>query len=631
MMRAIGRSIAAALIAASLAAACTTLFYVWHPQLRMEFDRDPPHLVTGIYPAERTDRAELTFAWTGPEAALRIPGLDRHVDWTLYLRVRGGRPVPAQNPDISVYADGVGLFTHHTASDFEDVQVTIPAHPELRRGVLISIRCSSTFVPGPSDRRPLGVMLDRVTLTPGGAVLPPRGALGSAALASAFMAAAIAALGVTAGSAIGGAALVSAGVAAVLARGFGPFTTFPSTAVRLSLSIALVLVVTSFAIEQLRGQSLRNTARFAGAFSACALFLKLLILLHPDMPIGDALFQAHRFQGVLAGNLYFTSIAPGGYSFPYAPGFYVFASLFAGLVRRGASDMALLRIIACSADTVAGLLLYGAIVRAWKDRLAGAIAVAIYQLIPLDYGVMTVGNLTNAFAQAVAVGCFVMMSSTSLRVERGLVTLAFAALLAIAYLSHTSTLAILFVATIAAALLFWLRGGPALRSPASALLIATATAAALAVVVYYAHFVRTYQSEFARLSRETAAAAPDAGGRGVLDRLALVPYYLRIYFGLPVLALSALGVWRMAQRGATDRLTLTVAGWTLACLIFLAIGILTPMDMRYYLAAIPAVSVAAAVGASRSWQAGAAWRAVAGVLLSSAAIVGVRNWWSALG
>ena len=46
-----------------------------------------------------------------------------------------------------------------------------------------------------------------------------------------------------------------------------------------------------------------------------------------------------------AGNLYFTSIAPGGYSFPYPPGLYVFASLFAGLVRRGAGDMALLRII----------------------------------------------------------------------------------------------------------------------------------------------------------------------------------------------------------------------------------------------------------------------------------------------
>ena len=82
-----------------------------------------------------------------------------------------------------------------------------------------------------------------------------------------------------------------------------------------------------------RRQPLRNTARFVAAFSAGALFLKLLVLLHPDMPIGDAMFHAHRFQGVLGGNLYFTSIAPGSYSFPYPPGLYVFAAPFAGLVR----------------------------------------------------------------------------------------------------------------------------------------------------------------------------------------------------------------------------------------------------------------------------------------------------------
>src|SRR5262245_64169370 len=105
-----------------------------------------------------------------------------------------------------------------------------------------------------------------------------------------------------------------------------------------------------------RRTALRNTARFAVAFSAAALFLKLLVLLHPNMGVGDTMFHAHKFQAVLAGNLYFTSIAPGGYAFPYPPGLYVFTSLFAGLVRRGTADMALLRIVCASADAAAGLL-----------------------------------------------------------------------------------------------------------------------------------------------------------------------------------------------------------------------------------------------------------------------------------
>src|SRR4029453_3406211 len=99
-------------------------------------------------------------------------------------------------------------------------------------------------------------------------------------------------------------------------------------------------------------QPFRDTAKFAVAFTASALLLRLLALLHPDMPVGDAMFQAHRFQDVLGGKLYFTSIAPGNYLFPYAPGLYVFAAPFAALVRRGPADMALLRIIVSSVAAV---------------------------------------------------------------------------------------------------------------------------------------------------------------------------------------------------------------------------------------------------------------------------------------
>jgi hypothetical protein len=68
----------------------------------------------------------------------------------------------------------------------------------------------------------------------------------------------------------------------------------------------------------------------------------------------------------------------------------------------------------------------------------------------------------------------------------------------------------------------------------------------------------------------------------------------------------------------------------LACALFLLVGILTPLDMRYYLAAIPAVAIIAAVGASRGWDGGLEWRAATGVLLAAAAIAGIRSWWNAL-
>ena len=138
------------------------------------------------------------------------------------------------------------------------------------------------------------------------------------------------------------------------------------------------------------------------------------------MPIGDALFQAHRFEWVRDGSWFFTSIAPGGYQFPYAIGLYVAALPFDEYVRGTYGFMALLRILVAVVDTAAGVLLYPAIVGSLSDpadaaerpqgiagpgrapdiRLAGAVAVGLYHLLPLNFQVQTVGNLTNAFGQS---------------------------------------------------------------------------------------------------------------------------------------------------------------------------------------------------------------------------------------
>lgn len=629
MMRAAGRAIAAAVLGGLAALVALSGWYGWHPALTTDFAVTLPGVVSGVYPSERVESSGLTFAWTSEVMTVRLPGLDRRVPWTLALRVRGPRPGAAANPDMTFFADGVRLLARRATPGFEEVSVTIPARPDRPRGAVLTMQVSKTFVPSRSDSRTLGVMLDRLALRPAGLVLPPRTALRGAALAAMSLGAAIALLGVTAGSAIGAVVLLAVGETAIIARGFGPYTDFPSTAAWLAGAVALALVILAAAVRTIRRVPLRHTARFAAAFSAGALFLKLLVLLHPDLPIGDALFQAHRFQEVLAGHLYFTSIAPGGYHFPYAPGLYVFASAFAALVHRGASDIALLRIVVCSADAIAGMLLYRLVACGWDDRLAGAIAVALYQLTVLGYGVELGGNLTNAFSQALAVVGLVLMGGTAVRLERPAVVAGLAAVLAAAYVSHTGTLAILFTSTLVIAWLFRRSGDPALRSPAAAILVATLAAGLFATVAYYGHFMTTYRTEFARLSQATASGA-DAGHRSLAVRAESVWYYLGLYFGLPLLALAVIGAWRLARRGA-DRLTLTIAGWLAACAAFLVLGVLTPVDMRHYLAAIPAVAVVAAFGAARGWSAGPRWRIVAAVLLAGTVWVGVRNWWVALG
>jgi hypothetical protein len=631
MMRGIGRALAAALLAAFGGAIGLALVYGRSPTLRVDFDvTPPPGIVDGVYPSEVDPNTGRTFAWTRDTLTLALSDIDRQVDWLLDVRVRGARAGGAPNPDLLFFVDGVLVLTHPSSVDYEDVRVPIPARPA-KQGLAISMRASSTFVPGPSDPRSLGVMLDSLTLTPTGIAIPPRPALTGVAFASAALGAAVALLAFTPASTVGTALLLSAALAALIARGFGPYTDYADVVARTTMWTGGATAVLAALVRRQRREPFRNTAKFAIAFTAAAFLLELLVLLHPDMPIGDALFQAHRFQEVLAGRYYFTSIAPGNYQFPYAPGLYVFAMPLAGLVRRGVADMTLLRTIVCAANALAGLLLYGMAVGMRGDRLTGALAVALYHLIPLGFEVITVGNLTNAFAQSISVSALALMASAALRLEHRAAVAGLTVALAAAFLSHTGSFAIGSVAACVIAFLFWWRGGPALRSPAAAILVAAAAAIVIAVVVYYAHFVDTYRTELARIGGETAAAAPDAGGRGVGDRLASVPRYLGLYFGVPALALSTWGAALLWTRGARDRASLATTGWILTCGLFLVLGILTPVDMRYYLAAIPALALFAAAAGGIAWSAGGPSRVIALTLLAGTVFVALGAWWSRLG
>jgi hypothetical protein len=228
------------------------------------------------------------------------------------------------------------------------------------------------------------------------------------------------------------------------------------------------------------------------------------------------------------------------------------------------------------------------------------------------------------------------MAYPTTRGPRWMWACALAAVLLTAFLSHTGTLATLFGAAVCIAALFLLRGAPDVKRAGAAIAIATVAAAAIAVAVYYAHFMPTYRAEFARIGHETATAARDAGGRTIGDRLRVVPYSLGIYIGAPVLLFAFLGAVELARRRTGERLTLAVAGWTLACLAFVVLGVATPVDMRPYLAALPAIAIAAGYGAAWAWSEGwplhrGLWRLTAAVFLAAMISTGFHAWWNALG
>ena len=614
----------AGVIGAAVGSACLLLLYGWRSRLVSEFDVTPPRQLSGVYEAERDDNSGLTFAWTGEALALRLPGLDRRVPWTLELRVRSARP---ETPELTFYADGAKLAAVPSTPDFSMARVEIPANPG-RRGLVITVGCSSTVVPGPQDPRKLGVMLDRLELSPGGFVRAPNAALASVAIWTASAAAVLAIVG--AGPIIIASVTLFLGLsgAALLARGFAPYGAYPETLGTLAVAMWIACGLAWLVARWMSRDTESWFPDFVLIASATFVVLKLSVLLHPNMPVGDAMFHAHRFHDVLGGRYYFTSIAPGNYSFPYPPGLYVFAMPFADLVRRGTADMALLRTIVIAIDALAAAVLAWGLVRGGASRVAAGCALVLYHVVPLDYRIATVGNLTNAFAQSLAVLAFAVIAAPFAR-RRSVELLLIIATLLAAFLSHTGTFAIGAASAGLIALLIYWRGRESERTTAHVILASTIAAFVLAVALYYGHFGDTYRAEWTRISTETATAAPDAGGRGIAARASGVPRSFYLYLGLPATILAAWGLV-LLRRQYPSRLVFTIAGWIAACGVFLLLGVVTPVDMRHYLAVIPAVAAAGGLALEHGWNGRGVARAAAVGLAAWAGGIFLHTWWSTL-
>jgi hypothetical protein len=602
----------------------------------IDFTADPPSQITaGFYPSEHTPDG-LWFAWTRGSFGLVLPTLDRSVAWTITLRLSGSRP-DGTTPGLVTNVDGE-MRDRATlpGGGFVERTLTIEPRPGGGRGVAIAWAVSPTFVPGGGDSRDLGAQVDWIRLAPSTGS-GPRVVLDQQPLAVAGGAAG-AVLGVLALPWLASAGLLllfAACASVIITHGLGPFVAFPWLVIGLSAFASAI--VTSLTLP------LRATgARVVVAITFVTVALQLLLLTHPDMPIGDAIFHTHRFQDVLGGHYLFASLAPGNYRFPYPIGLYLFALPFSSLTHSTPERMLLLRVIVVVVDAWAAALLYRLVIRWRGDEIAGVGSVAVYHLLPLSFGVIVTANLTNVFAQSlatitlVAAAGAVAREATAQPTRRARFGLSagvwlVAALAAAAFLSHTSTFAVLGAQLVLAGIALMLSRDESWRRGGRALLVAAAVSIGFVIVVYYAYFMDVYREAFTRIAAETGHATAAAGGRTPLTRLLDVPRQVRLAIGIPAALLAVLGAVRaVADRGRSP-IGRLVAAWLAACLMFLLVGIVTPVDLRHLLAALPIVGVLGAVACADGWRSGGIARIAVVAGIAWMVWVAAVSWMGAIG
>jgi hypothetical protein len=583
-------------------------------------DDAPAAIVSGMYGAERAPDG-LTYAWSRSAFGLTLPGLDRSRAWVVTLRQRAARP-DETTPAFTVAVDGVVVTRGVLAHDFVEQRIELPARAG-SAATQVAVTVEPPYVPA-GDPRALGALVDWIRVEPAGAVawVWPATQVWLALLPFALLPVCWLMTGVPRAWGAVLWCVTMTGAAMVVAHGVGPYAAWSTWPLA---SAAVLTGLIPWACQRhIPG------APMVAAITSSVVAVKLLTMFHPAMPTGDAVFHAHRLQTVLDGNLLFTSITPGNYAFPYAPGLYVTAIPFSAWATAVSDKVGLLRMLTTCAEAGAAAWLLTLLWRWRKDAAAGVIAVAAYHLLPLSFNVLAVGNLTNLFAQALALGALIVAAHAPVRAGGValLVVLACAA-----SLSHTSTFAVLTSQLLLLGVLLVLaRRRPDLRFAGKQIAGIALAVGVVCVVAYYGHFGDVYREAFGRAADETGRASAAAGGRTPMTRLWGVPRLLGLYYTWPGLLLAAASarVWWGDRDGSTVPKYMLAAG-VIACAGLLVVGVITPVDLRHYLAALPFVAVLAAAGLATAWRRGGPIRWVGVTAAVWLAAEGAARWFAVLG
>jgi hypothetical protein len=111
----------------------------------------------GFYPPEIMGNPPRAAAWIGPRATIELPV----ASGVIGLEMMASRPSPAE---VEIR---VGSATAHLLVGPQATRVELPVPSELERGGLAHLEIrSTTFVPGPTDQRALGIAVSRVWYLP---------------------------------------------------------------------------------------------------------------------------------------------------------------------------------------------------------------------------------------------------------------------------------------------------------------------------------------------------------------------------------------------------------------------------------------------------------------------------------
>ena len=118
------------------------------------------------------------------------------------------------------------------------------------------------------------------------------------------------------------------------------------------------------------------------------------------------------------------------------------------------------------------------------------------------------------------------------------------------------------------------------------------------------------------------------GWPALASRAGAAPVYAWRAYRPGVLALAAVGLPVAWRRRRVDPVASLALCTTAVCAGFLGLGLLSPIDLRYYLAAHPAIAMLGGLGVAAGHAAGGLKRIAAWLTLAATGAAGIAYWFS---
>lgn len=585
------RDVALALLVAGAAFGTTSVLYQRSGDIVVDFERAyEGGMIAEFHPREKVDGKFVR--WTKDESFLSFHHLPGTGELSVEAHLRVRRPAGSPLPNLAFTVNGA---TVHTTPGFPGAATYHFTFPSTSPDVRLGIR-SDTF--DPDGSRALGVQVLRVIVR-----LSDRAPSSSAP--AAWMAAAtlllFAAARIASGSGVG-----AAGAAITLSAVFGYLLS--QHAVRFShypREVALLAGATLlFAWLARRAQ--HDPRRLVTCTLAAIFLVEMGVAFYPLTETSDADFQANRMQIFLDGDWHPTSVTQHvpPFRIPYPVSLY---AVTAPLVALGAEPVTALTATTAAFDVLVSIVLLWLGWRFFDDVRGGALAALLYQLVPMNALGFSAGNFTNLFAVAMLALAF------ALWFERP-IACATATLLALT--AHVGMLiegAILWPAWLAAA---WLGPAP-VKDGRKRLSVALGVSFVLAAT-YYLGYAELITDQMGRAFTAGADGGTNSGGTGgwrtAVDQLG--------WIFLAVAALGGLSLVR-SPRSTTFRTMALV--WLAVSLAFVGFDLVSAVEIRYALQALPLLALLAGVYLSNALDRGRLGMATAWAAILYIGVMGMRT------